>query len=253
MIKFFRKIRQNLLMENKTGKYLKYAIGEIVLVVIGILIALQINNWNENSKERYVEQEYLVSLKEEFNHNLIELDSVVKSNTFNRDNAVELSNLMGPDSPSITEKEFADLAMNMTNWEVQFRPNQAVLDEIISSGKLTVFSNDKLKFTLSSYYGKLYKVKFQEEEHSELRRDIIALMNTQGNVKKMLIGEQWEDFGIGKSKFKLGNLHLLQSQELENQLVDFILTSRYLNTHYYSELKQEIDLVLELIDKELLK
>ena len=50
MIKFFRKIRQNLLVENKTGKYLKYAIGEIVLVVIGILIALQINNWNENRK-----------------------------------------------------------------------------------------------------------------------------------------------------------------------------------------------------------
>jgi hypothetical protein len=239
--------------KNKTKKYLKYAIGEIVLVVIGILIALQINNWNENSKERYVEQEYLVSLKEEFNHNLIELDSVVRSNTFNRDNAVELSNLMGPDSPSITEKEFADLAMNMTNWEVQYRPNQAVLDEIISSGKLAIFSNDKLKYTLSSYYGKLYKVKFQEEEHSELRRDIIALMNAQGNVKKMLIGEQWEDFGIGKSKFKHGNLQLLQSQELENQLVDFILTSRYLNTHYYSELKQEIELVLELIDKELLK
>ena len=51
MIKFFRKIRQNLLMENKTGKYFKYAIGEIVLVVIGILIALQINNWNENQKD----------------------------------------------------------------------------------------------------------------------------------------------------------------------------------------------------------
>ncbi|WP_204346698.1 DUF6090 family protein [Psychroserpens algicola] len=50
MIKFFRKIRQNLLMENKTGKYFKYAIGEIILVVIGILIALQINNWNENKK-----------------------------------------------------------------------------------------------------------------------------------------------------------------------------------------------------------
>lgn len=48
MIKFFRTIRQNLIMENKTGKYLKYAIGEIVLVVIGILIALSINTWNEN-------------------------------------------------------------------------------------------------------------------------------------------------------------------------------------------------------------
>ncbi|MGB5481605.1 MAG: DUF6090 family protein, partial [Eudoraea sp.] len=55
MIKFFRKIRQNLLMENKTGKYFKYAIGEIVLVVIGILIALQINNWNESSKQRIEE------------------------------------------------------------------------------------------------------------------------------------------------------------------------------------------------------
>ncbi len=50
MVKFFRKIRQNLLMENKTGKYFKYAIGEIILVVIGILIALQINNWNKKRK-----------------------------------------------------------------------------------------------------------------------------------------------------------------------------------------------------------
>ncbi len=52
MIKFFRKIRQNLLTENKFGKYLTYAIGEIILVVIGILIALSINNWNENQKKK---------------------------------------------------------------------------------------------------------------------------------------------------------------------------------------------------------
>ena len=53
MIKFFSKIRQNLLNEGKTTKYLKYAIGEIVLVVIGILIALQINNWNEQRKQNH--------------------------------------------------------------------------------------------------------------------------------------------------------------------------------------------------------
>jgi len=58
MIKFFRKIRQNLLSEGKTGKYLKYAIGEIVLVVIGILIALSINNWNENRKSKIVDLVY---------------------------------------------------------------------------------------------------------------------------------------------------------------------------------------------------
>lgn len=61
MIKFFRQIRQNLLMENKTGKYLKYAIGEIVLVVIGILIALSINNWNEQQK---INVQELIILKE---------------------------------------------------------------------------------------------------------------------------------------------------------------------------------------------
>lgn len=52
MIKFFRRIRQSLLAENKISKYLVYAIGEIVLVVIGILIALQINTWNENRRQQ---------------------------------------------------------------------------------------------------------------------------------------------------------------------------------------------------------
>jgi hypothetical protein len=59
MISFFRKIRQKLLEENKIGNYLKYAIGEIVLVVVGILIALQINTWNENRKARTFETEIL--------------------------------------------------------------------------------------------------------------------------------------------------------------------------------------------------
>jgi hypothetical protein len=62
MIKFFRKIRYDLMEKNKTGKYLKYAIGEIILVVIGILIALSINNWNEEKKEAKVEKQYMISL-----------------------------------------------------------------------------------------------------------------------------------------------------------------------------------------------
>jgi hypothetical protein len=72
MIKFFRKIRQNLIMENKTGKpasrtgrYFKYAIGEIVLVVIGILIALQIITWNESRKQKQIEKQVLKSLFQE--------------------------------------------------------------------------------------------------------------------------------------------------------------------------------------------
>lgn len=63
MIKFFRKIRQKLLTENKFSKYLLYAIGEIILVVIGILIALQINNSNELNKQRAKEVQFLKNLK----------------------------------------------------------------------------------------------------------------------------------------------------------------------------------------------
>src|SRR5210317_532577 len=66
MIKFFRNIRQNLLNEGKTTNYLKYAIGEIVLVVIGILIALQINNWNETRKDRLKEKELKIALLSDF-------------------------------------------------------------------------------------------------------------------------------------------------------------------------------------------
>jgi len=69
MIKFFRKIRQKLLSENKISKYLIYAIGEIFLVVIGILIALQINNWNENKKERAKEKNVLEDIINNLNRN----------------------------------------------------------------------------------------------------------------------------------------------------------------------------------------
>ncbi|MGB5316110.1 MAG: DUF6090 family protein [Robiginitalea sp.] len=58
MIKFFRKIRQRLLTENNFNRYLVYAIGEIILVVIGILIALQINNWNQNRLNENLEYQY---------------------------------------------------------------------------------------------------------------------------------------------------------------------------------------------------
>ncbi len=70
MIKFFRKIRQQLLEENRFSKYLLYAIGEIVLVVVGILIALQLDNWNENSKNATKEKEYLYGLQEDLGKQL---------------------------------------------------------------------------------------------------------------------------------------------------------------------------------------
>jgi len=78
MIKFFRKIRYDLMEKNKTGKYFKYAIGEIVLVVIGILIALQINNWNENQKLEKTTEDYYTQLLDDLNNDIISTQSIIK-------------------------------------------------------------------------------------------------------------------------------------------------------------------------------
>ena len=77
MIKFFRHIRKSLFMENKTGKYFKYAIGEIILVVIGILIALQINNWNEEKKLKIQETEALTEIISDLTINNNKLDKTL--------------------------------------------------------------------------------------------------------------------------------------------------------------------------------
>ncbi len=79
MIKFFRKIRQNLLSEGKTEKYFKYAIGEIILVVIGILIALQINDWNQNRKENIIENKILVEISNGLIEDLIDIKANMRS------------------------------------------------------------------------------------------------------------------------------------------------------------------------------
>ena len=80
MIKFFRQIRQNLLTQNKLSKYLLYAVGEIVLVIIGILIALQINNWNINVKNNNLKKEILKDVYYEFVINRDKLNAITIKN-----------------------------------------------------------------------------------------------------------------------------------------------------------------------------
>ena len=77
MLKFFRKIRYNLMEQNKTGKYLKYAVGEIILVMIGILLALQVNNWNQQRIAMQKEQLLLEALHDEFVENKAQFEMVI--------------------------------------------------------------------------------------------------------------------------------------------------------------------------------
>jgi len=109
MIKFFRKIRYDLMEKNKTGKYLKYAIGEIILVVIGILIALSINNWNEGRKKSSLTKTYRLKLIEE-------LDSDIKNLTFlDSMNLIYTSRILNHISNNDSTKQKIALPINQSH------------------------------------------------------------------------------------------------------------------------------------------
>ncbi len=250
MINFLRRIRQNLLSENKGSVYLIYAIGEVVLVVFGILIAFQIDNWNENKQTRNSEQQYLLALKEEFSFNKVELETVIIQNKKNTDSALKIADNTGPDNPQITEEEFGILATSSLSVEIQFNPSQGVLNAIISSGKLVIFNSQELEFALSSWNGLLNKLKLQEQELLNLRSRTIEMVRNKANLRKVIYGPRLEERGIKQTKFEQGNLHLLKSVAFDGHMVGFVTMSQNLDYHY-TKLVEEIDKILLLINDEI--
>ena len=144
MIKFFRQIRRKLLNEGKTPKYFKYAIGEIVLVVIGILIALQINNWNQEHQQKNEELKQLKALKLEFGKNAITLDSITKHHTENEDATLRLINATN----SYSIEEFDSLYLK-TVYNYNFDPSKGIYNSLINSGNIELISNQNLKYKLA--------------------------------------------------------------------------------------------------------
>jgi len=144
MIKFFRKIRYDLMEKNKTGKYFKYAIGEIVLVVIGILIALSINNWNERHQEKREELKQLKALKLEFEKNAVILDSITKLHNENEDATLRLINATN----NYTIKEFDSLYLKAV-YNYNFDPSKGIYNSLINSGNIELISNETLKYKLA--------------------------------------------------------------------------------------------------------
>ena len=243
-----------MLTENKFSKYLLYAIGEIVLVVIGILIALQLNNLNEIDKIKDTEIFYLNALNDEFSNNLKEVERVMKINGKGLAHAHGLLGKMGTDNPDLTEKAFDSLMYRTIIEEVQYRPSPGTLIELVNSGKLSIISNRELRLKLASWDGILTSVLFQEEEHSKPRYKLIDLMNKWGNGRKALIntiGNNLFSWEIPNSNFKLSSKVLLQNVEFDNQLAFFFITGVFLNSNNYSDLKNNIENTLELLQSEL--
>ena len=153
MIKFFRKIRYNLMEKNKTGKYLKYAIGEIVLVMVGILLALQVNNWNENRKDNLKEVANLQSLKSELEISLEELKSDYNSTKIFHNSALKVQNHIRKKA-RISDSMYRDffLSYQISN----FFPKTSTY-ETFKNGNLELIKSDSLKILITDIYEGGYK------------------------------------------------------------------------------------------------
>ncbi len=153
MIKFFRKIRQNLLSEGKTGKYLKYAIGEIILVVIGILIALQVNNWNQDRLNVKAAADYEHRLLEDIYEEKAILGAVIQYQSTVRSYALRAIEVL--ESGLLTDNDSASgFLIDLYQASQLQYPTSAIstYQELISSGQIGMIADDSLRSAIITYY-----------------------------------------------------------------------------------------------------
>ena len=141
--------------KNKTGKYFKYAVGEIVLVVIGILIALQINNWNESRKQNNAEKEFIISLKKDLTQDKEFINLIIKQSE-EKDSLYqylsrELYNLYDTNRPLLDSLLRDYFASSRT-----FYPIFGSFQSAVSGNEITKFKNKDLSNTVTKLYNSTY-------------------------------------------------------------------------------------------------
>ena len=167
MIKFFRRIRYDLIEKNKTGKYLKYAIGEIVLVMIGILLALQINNWNENRKDSLKEIANLKSLKSELEISLEEVKSDYNATKLFHNSTIKIKNHIKNKS-IISGSMYREFFLSYQF--ATFYPKTSTY-ETFKNGNLELIKSDSLRILITDIYEAGYKrILSRENETSRSAR-----------------------------------------------------------------------------------
>ncbi len=167
MIKFFRNIRQKLINQGKTTNYLKYAIGEIVLVVIGILIALEVNSWNQKRLDRQEEKEILISLKEDFRNAIEEFETL---NLIRSDLILTTKEIfkLSPDSVDNYREFYLDSLFSKTLSGPTFNNNFGSLNVLLTSGKIDLILNHHLKEILIGWPGDVADMIEDEVNQNEL-------------------------------------------------------------------------------------
>jgi hypothetical protein len=231
MLTFLRKIRQRLVSENKVRSYLIYAIGEILLVVIGILIALQVNNWNQDQKALRQEQQIISALHNEFNENLKELQKDIRRLDNQGISQRKVFNYFGAtDLPS--EHEFNSL-ISQTFANLTWNPGSYVLNDLKSSGQISRLSNAKLQLLLfdwERHYEDLEEFKSDDKTSSDAFLDFLKKNGSLRNIDyNYVVNTQKE---ISRSHFAFSNLELLKNLTFENIVDDKLMTTGTLLSRY---------------------
>ena len=236
MIKFFRNIRKTLLSENKFSKYLLYAIGEIVLVVIGILIALSINNWNNSRIEAEREQTVLRNLRSDFNENITELNRIYEGTEQSYRSSVRLLEIIGDDNP-INSEEIETLLNSIINGFFSLDLNAASIDEIKNSGALSIIKDVKLRERISNwsfivadseddieiYYNYMFNSFIPSLSNKTLLRNIAV---PDFLMKRVDIPQ------ISRSKFEFDHSASLRTIEFENEVYNNAINIVYVLDNY---------------------
>ena len=239
MIKFFRKIRYDLMEKNRTGKYLKYAIGEIILVMIGVLLALQVNNWNEERKDRIKEQVVLKQLQEDYQANLIQLEEKMETRENILISAFQLLKAFDEPAGVVRDSLIKDLAN--VNHDPTFDPIQ---NDLSNSGNLSLISNNRLRRLISNWSSDVIGVQEIEVNWTRsvygqnqliiselgLGRDVFnSFMNDSQNL--WLFDNNSNSFKteIGTSKLSSALNEILSSKKLESMISNAITMNKAAN------------------------
>ena len=242
MIKFFRHIRQTLIMENKTSKYLKYAIGEIVLVVIGILIALSINNWNQQRLDAIDRKNIVANLNAEFTQNKQQLLKIAKVYVNAKNSGIELMSYVGLDNLKVIDKNKLDSLFNGVFPSIDYLPSNNAIDDIIQSGKLKSLDNPELSSKLSEWKGLLYTLSSREKKLDDWASlEVIPYLNRYISWRDVDVASNssWATKGELPTNYK----YIFSDLEFENILEIFIFHIDKCSKRY----NETIDLVNDII------
>jgi hypothetical protein len=249
MIQYFRKIRQNLLSEGKTGKYIKYALGEILLVMIGILLALQVNTWNENRKLNTQEFKLLESLQREFMFNKEELDRSIKKAQIIQKRCETILKNTGNREMKLSEYESDSLINYGLLNIITFDASNGILSDMINSGKIQLIKNEKLKNYLSNWNGFLNDVK-EDETWAVNERNSITYPFLYKNSNYVNITQGGGENNRITSGFNTDYKDIYGFPEFENLVNSHWIWNRK-NEQNYKRLKSRIEEIITLCKDEI--